>query len=72
MYTTKNLVWEDNRLIHRASASHLDVIPHTKWPGMFRVVRPDGIVSDMTNRARARDAAKSILLGMLNGHSKIA
>jgi hypothetical protein len=33
---------------------------------MWRVKRPDGGVTDMVNRARARDAARSVVLAVLN------
>jgi hypothetical protein len=36
------------------------------WHGMWRVVLPDGSRTDMFNRARAKDNAKSILAGLLN------
>jgi len=29
-----------------------------KWPGMYRLVRPDGTLSDMVNLARAKDAVR--------------
>ena len=34
--------------------------------GMWRIRMEDGSLSDMVNRTRARDAARSILLGILN------
>jgi hypothetical protein len=36
------------------------------WPGMYRVRTLDGCVSDMLNRTRAKDAAVSLALAMLN------
>jgi hypothetical protein len=32
------------------------IFPDPKWPGMYRVRRPDGSLSDMVNLTRARDA----------------
>ena len=34
------------------------VVPDRDWPGMYRVRRPDGSVTDMVNLTRARDAAR--------------
>ena len=32
-------------------------VPDKTYPGMWRVVRPDGSLSDMVNKSRAKDAA---------------
>jgi hypothetical protein len=32
------------------------IVPDPKWPGMYRVRRPDGSLSDMVNLTRAKDA----------------
>jgi len=32
------------------------IVPDSKWPGMYRVRRPDGSLSDMVNLTRAKDA----------------
>jgi hypothetical protein len=34
------------------------VVPDPDWPGMYRVSKPDGSLSDMVNLTRARDAAR--------------
>jgi hypothetical protein len=46
----------------RRKAPKLDprVVPHEHWPGMFRIRRPDGSLSDMVNLTRVRDALCSI------------
>ena len=36
------------------------VVPDAVWSGMWRIRWPDGALSDVTNIARARDAAASI------------
>jgi hypothetical protein len=36
----------------------VSVVPDDRWPGMWRMVSPDG--SDMTNLARIKDAAAAI------------
>jgi hypothetical protein len=33
------------------------IVPDSKYPGMWRVKRPDGSISDMVNLSRAKDAA---------------
>jgi hypothetical protein len=43
------------------------VIPELKLPDMWRVKRPDDILTDMVDRMRARDATRSIVLAALNG-----
>jgi hypothetical protein len=35
------------------------IVPDPKWPGMYRIRRPDGTLSDMTNLTRCRDALRS-------------
>jgi hypothetical protein len=36
------------------------IVPSEQWPRMWRVLWPDGSLSDITNRARAKEAAKVI------------
>ena len=31
-------------------------VPDTKWPGMYRIRRPDDTLTEMVNLTRARDA----------------
>jgi hypothetical protein len=69
MYDSKDLEWKGNRLTvlsRGRNSPAVEIIPDAQWPGMWRVKRPDGSVTDMVNRSRARDAAKAILLGVLN------
>jgi hypothetical protein len=33
------------------------IVPDKTYPGMWRVLRPDGSLSDMVNRTRAKDVA---------------
>ena len=35
------------------------IVPDAKWPGMYRIRRPDGSLSDMVNLTRAKDALLS-------------
>jgi hypothetical protein len=36
------------------------IVPDAKWPGMYRIKRPDGSLSDMANLTRCRDALRSV------------
>jgi hypothetical protein len=45
----------------------VSIVPDGKYPGMWRVRKWDGTLTDMVNRTRAKDAAVSIALGLLNG-----
>src|SRR5262245_48445550 len=36
------------------------IVPDPKWPGMYRIKRPDGSLSDMANLTRAKDALAEI------------
>ena len=36
------------------------ILPDPKWPGMYRIKRPDGSLSDMANLTRCRDALRSL------------
>jgi hypothetical protein len=42
---------------HDAFAS----IPDARWPGMYRIRRPDGTLTDMVNLTRARDALAEVM-----------
>jgi hypothetical protein len=65
IYATNELQMKGDRLMVRGSGRHspsVEVVPDRDWPGMWRIRRPDGTVTDMVNRSRARDAATSIAL----------
>jgi hypothetical protein len=36
------------------------IVPDATWPGMYRIRRPDGTLSDMANLTRARDALREL------------
>jgi hypothetical protein len=42
-----------------------EVVGDERYPGMFRVLEPDGRLSDMANLSRAKDAALSIAYRVL-------
>jgi hypothetical protein len=47
------------------------IVADRVYPGMWRVKMPSGKLSDMTNLARAKDAAMSIALAILNREQKV-
>jgi hypothetical protein len=36
------------------------IVPDAKWPGMYRIRRPDGSLTDLLSLTRARDAWRSL------------
>jgi hypothetical protein len=59
-------MWHGDRLLLRAGRRLLSAIePDSEWPGMWRVRLPDGLLSDMANRTRVRDAAQLLALATL-------
>ena len=66
-YANSELIWRGDRLALKGRASPaVEIVPEDSYPGMWRIRTQDGSLSDMVNRSRARDAARSILLGILN------
>jgi hypothetical protein len=49
--------WHGDVLLGADRKPLLRIVPDAKWPGMWRVEFPDGRLSDLTNRTRAKDAA---------------
>jgi hypothetical protein len=37
------------------------IVPDAKWPGMYRLVRADGSLSEMVNLTRARERVESMV-----------
>jgi hypothetical protein len=67
-YDNADLTWRGDRLALKAggrAGPAVEIVPDSTYPGMWRIKTPDGSLSDMLNRTRARDAARSILLGIL-------
>ena len=64
IYATNELAWKGDRLV--GGNQHVYLVADSKWPGMWRVKLPDGTLTDMANHTWARDAAKPILLSILN------
>ncbi|HEX3523224.1 MAG TPA: hypothetical protein VHT52_14185 [Stellaceae bacterium] len=67
MIETKDLKWQGDELYYAHRKLNVCVVPDETYPGvMWRVRRPDGTVTDMVSRTRARDAALFIAVSMLN------
>jgi hypothetical protein len=64
-----DLFWKDNNLYRLGSKQALlSIVPDAKYPDiMWRVDRPDGSLSSMANRTRAKDAGMAMALQGLNG-----
>jgi hypothetical protein len=62
-----DLFWKDNNLYRLGSKrALLGIVPDVKYPDMWRVIRPDGSLSAMVNRTRAKDAGMAMALQGLN------
>ena len=69
-YANSELIWRGDRLTlkgGRRGSPAVEIVPNDSYPGMWRVRKQDSSLSDMVNRTRARDGARSILLGILSG-----
>jgi hypothetical protein len=70
-YNNKNLSWKGDELfVVGRRKPVLRIVPDARYPTMWRVQRPDGSLSDMANRTRAKDAARSVALGTLNASAQ--
>jgi hypothetical protein len=49
--------WRGDALFHGGGKTGFSVVPDQQHPRMWRVRYPDGKLSDLVNRTRARDAA---------------
>ena len=67
VFANVDLSWRGYALHAMGRRGHVvSIEPDEKYPGMWRIRQPDGSLSDMVNKARARDAARSIALQFLN------
>jgi hypothetical protein len=62
----RHMRWDGGQLRLTTGRLLAIVEPDPDWPNMWRVHMPDGHVSDMVNRTRAKDAAISLALEALN------
>jgi hypothetical protein len=59
--------WDGDQLrLRKRGRVIASIEPDPDWPGLWRVGLPDGSLSDMVNRTRAKDAARSLALAALN------
>ena len=66
MIDRKDLEWKGDGLHLRGKGKTIvAIVPDGKYPNMWRVRCPKGL-PDMVNRTRAKDAAVSIALSILN------
>jgi hypothetical protein len=65
VYSSVELEWKGDHLC-LGRRKMLRIVPDEEYPGMWRVEFSDGKLSDMVNRTRAKDAAISIALQLLN------
>jgi len=66
-YRNRDLVWKGDALYRPGSRSPvLTIEQDAGYPTMWRVRLADGSLTDMVNRTRARDAARVLVLAMLN------
>jgi hypothetical protein len=68
MYGWRNVVWDgdDLRLGTAKGRKLLRIVPDQKYPQMWRVEQPNGSLTDLANRTRAKDAGIAIALAILN------
>jgi hypothetical protein len=65
--SARDLAWRKSALhLRERGPALVTVVPDDVYPGMWRVRRPDGTLSDLVNLARAKDAAVSLALGILD------
>jgi hypothetical protein len=67
VYGRGELVWEGNNLRLGRGRKLSEIVQDSKYPNMWRVRHPNGSLSDMVNRTRAKDAAVTVAIMILNG-----
>ena len=74
MYGRQDLIWHGSQL--RLLSDHGVVLatiePDKTCPGLWRVRLPGGYLTDTVNLSRAKDAAASLALGVLNQRQEAA
>jgi len=66
MYGNRNTRWEGDHLYISNRATGYSIVRDQRYPNMYRVRSPNGVLSDIVNRARAKDAAAARALAVLN------
>jgi hypothetical protein len=67
VYGRSELVWKGNNLCLGRGRKLLEIVQDSKYPNMWHVCHPNGSSSDMVNRTRAKDAAVTMAVMILNG-----
>lgn len=70
MVANTALTWRHESL-YFGKRRMVSVVQDEKYPQMWRVRLPNGQLTDMVNLSRAKDAARSLALGILNKRSTI-
>ena len=65
VYSSRDLEWHGD-VLSLGRRGVACVVPDDQWPHMWRVRMPDGRLTDMVNRTRAKDAAIALALASLN------
>jgi hypothetical protein len=69
IYSRNSLSWQGNTLkVERRELAR--IVPDGTWAAMWRVQLPDGYLTDMVSRTRAKDAATALTLTSLNRQSE--
>jgi len=67
MYGRNSVTWKGDGLhVGGKGVPVVTIESDARFPSMWRVRLQDGRLSDLANRTRAKDAAASIALGVLN------
>jgi hypothetical protein len=66
VYGRNDLHWHGDSVRLRSGRVVATIGPDKVWRDMWRVHLPDGHVTDMVNRTRAKDAAATLALAALN------
>lgn len=61
MSANEHANWRGDKLFFGTKRTGYAVVRDGTYPQMWRVERPDGSLSDMVNRTRAKDAAVAML-----------
>jgi hypothetical protein len=71
IYGRERLRWDDSTLrLDGKGRALLQIVPDGRYPNMWRFKLPSGRLSEMANRTRAKDAAMSHALMLLNCENK--
>jgi hypothetical protein len=55
----RDAVWRGDRLFFQGRLV-ANIIPDRQWPGMWRVLLPNGYLSDIVNQSRAKESALTL------------